>query len=75
MVAACQGVAARKEDLKVRGDFEEAPQIEHREGTSIITALPLGENLSAQGQPLAEITLQQPAAEVVMALLSALLMA
>jgi len=31
MVPACQGVAARKEDLKFRGDFEEAPQIEHGE--------------------------------------------
>jgi len=45
MVAACQGVAARKEDLKVWGDFEEAPQIEHGKGSGIITALPLGKNL------------------------------
>ena len=68
MVAACQGVATRKEDLKVRGDFEEAPHIEHGKGAGIITALPLGENLPAQGQPLAEITLEEPPAKGVVAL-------
>ena len=69
MVAACQGVAARKEDLKVRGDFEKAPQIEYGKASNIITALPLGKNLPAQGQPLAELTLEEPPAKVVVALL------
>lgn len=69
MVAARQGVAARKKNLKVRGDFEEAPQIEHGKGSSLITALSLGENLPAQGQPLTEITLEEPPAKGVVALL------
>jgi hypothetical protein len=68
MVAACQGVATGKEDLKVRGDFEEAPQIEHGKGADIITALALDENLPAQGQPFAKITLEEPPAKGVVAL-------
>jgi hypothetical protein len=42
-------VAPGKEELEVRRDFEEATEIEYREGTNIVAALPLGENLSAQG--------------------------
>jgi hypothetical protein len=44
-VAACQIMAARKEQMEVRGDFEDTSQVEHRVGTNIAAALSLGENL------------------------------
>ncbi len=58
MPAACKGVAPWKKKLESLGNFEITSQIEHREGTGIVTALSLSENLPAQGRFGTEISLQ-----------------
>jgi hypothetical protein len=68
MPAARKGVTPRKEKLEIWGDFEITSQIEHREGTGIVTAPPLGENLPAQSHPLTEIALEKPPSKVVIEL-------
>lgn len=68
MPAACKRPAPSEEDLEVRRDFKESPEIEHHEGTDIVAALSLGENLPAQSQLLAKIALELPSAKRVIAL-------
>ena len=68
MTSAYKGMAPRKEELEVWGNLEITPQIKNPKGSSIVTALPLGEKLHTQGQFPAKITLELPAAKGVIAL-------